>query len=152
MVDPTGLKIFGEGERKVRQRGAGKRRAWRKIYLAVDATAKDIIGIEVTTANWYDKEGAHVAIAAREVKATIPPREGAAFGGGGHPRDVILAEVATKGREGWKDESGYHQCNLAGSHVRTVVVNQLTPTSVLGFSFQPPTWPAASSTLRMALQ
>jgi hypothetical protein len=36
VVDSTGLKIFGEGEWKVRQHGVGKRRTWRKIHLAVD--------------------------------------------------------------------------------------------------------------------
>jgi len=44
VVDSTGLKIFGEGEWKVRQHGVGKRRTWRKIHLAVDETTKDIIG------------------------------------------------------------------------------------------------------------
>jgi len=38
VVDSTGLKIFGEGEWKVRQHGVGKRRTWRKIHLAVDAS------------------------------------------------------------------------------------------------------------------
>ena len=138
VVDSTGLKVFGEGEWKVRQHGVGKRRTWRKIHLAVDATAKDIIGIEVTTADWhdsevlpdllaqvegeiaqvsadgaYDTEGAHAAIAERGAKATIPPREGAAFWGNDHPRDAILAEIAARGREAWKEESGYHRRSLA---------------------------------------
>jgi hypothetical protein len=56
VVDSTGLKIFGEGEWKVRQHGVGKRRTWRKIHLAVDESTKDIIGIEVTTAEWGDSE------------------------------------------------------------------------------------------------
>ncbi len=56
VVDSTGLKVFGEGEGKVRQHGIGKRRTWRKIHLAVDEAAKDIIGFEVTTANWHDSE------------------------------------------------------------------------------------------------
>jgi hypothetical protein len=56
VVDSTGLKIFGEGEWKVRQHGVGKRRTWRKIHLAVDETSKDIIGIEVTTTAWGDSE------------------------------------------------------------------------------------------------
>lgn len=138
VVDSTGLKIFGEGEWKVRQHGVGKRRTWRKIHLAVDETAKDIIGIEVTTADWhdnevfpgllaqvagdvaqvsadgaYDTEGAHAAISERDAKATIPPRDGAVPWGNDHPRDEILAEIAAKGREGWKEESGYHRRSLA---------------------------------------
>ena len=56
VVDSTGLKIFGEGEWKVRQHGVGKRRTWRKVHLAVDKSARDIIGIEVTTAEWGDAE------------------------------------------------------------------------------------------------
>jgi hypothetical protein len=105
VVDSTGLKIFGEGEWKVRQHGVGKRRTWRKIHLAVDETTKDIIGIEVTTADWgdseilpglldqvegeiaqvsadgaYDSHGCHAAIAERDARATIPPRDGAVPG------------------------------------------------------------------------
>ena len=34
---------------RVGQHGVGKRRARGKVHLAVDETAKDIIGIEVTT-------------------------------------------------------------------------------------------------------
>jgi len=51
VVDSTGPKIFGEGEWKVRQHGVGKRRTWRKIHLAVEESTKDIIGIDVTTAD-----------------------------------------------------------------------------------------------------
>ena len=80
VIDSTGLKIVGEGEwaeagfreaplhaaaagrlckadrGTVRQHGVGKRRTWRKIHLAVDETAKDLICIEVTTAEWGDSE------------------------------------------------------------------------------------------------
>ena len=138
VVDSTGLKIFGEGEWKVRQHGVGKRRTWRKIHLAVDESAKDIIGVEVTSADWgdsevfaplldqvegevsqvsadgaYDTEGTHAAIAERGAKATIPPREGAVPWGEDHPRDAILNEIAAKGRSGWKNDSGYHRRSLA---------------------------------------
>jgi len=122
VVDSTGLKIFGEGEwaeaglreaslraagagrlckadcGTVRQHGVGKRRTWRKVHLAVDATTKDIIGIEVTTTAWgdseilpslldqvegeitqisadgaYDSHGCHAAIAERDARATTRP-------------------------------------------------------------------------------
>ncbi len=56
VVDATGLKVFGEGEWQVRQHGAGKRRTWLKVHLAVDADAKDVIGVEVTTVAWADGE------------------------------------------------------------------------------------------------
>ncbi|MGR5178668.1 IS5 family transposase, partial [Vibrio parahaemolyticus] len=36
-IDATGLKVYGEGEWKVKKHGTdGKRRVWRKLHLAVD--------------------------------------------------------------------------------------------------------------------
>ena len=35
VVDSTGLKVYGEGEWKVRQHGWSKRRTWRKLHLGV---------------------------------------------------------------------------------------------------------------------
>lgn len=37
-ADATGLKVFGEGEWKVRQHGADKRRTWRKTHLLVETS------------------------------------------------------------------------------------------------------------------
>jgi hypothetical protein len=56
VVDSTGLKVYGEGEWKVRQHGAGKRRTWRKVHFAVDAKVKDVVAVEVTTEQWTDGE------------------------------------------------------------------------------------------------
>ncbi len=175
VVDATGLKIFGEGEWQVRQHGVGKRRTWRKIHLAVDETAKDIIGIEVTAADWHDSEvfpdllaqvdgevsqvsadgaydtaGTHAAIRERDAKATIPPREDAVTWGNDPPRDALLAEIQSKGRAGWKEDSGYHRRSIAEnmmyrlkqlgdrlfsrefdrqvaeSHVRVAIINRFT--------------------------
>ena len=122
----------------MRQHGVGKRRTWRKIHLAVDETSKNIIGIEVTTTAWgdseilpglldqvegeiaqvsadgaYDSHGCHAAIAERDARATIPPRDGAVTWGDDHPRDVILQEIEAKGLDGWKNESGYHRRSIA---------------------------------------
>src|SRR5215475_15077625 len=36
VVDSTGVKVYGEGEWKVRQHGVGKRRTWPKRHLCVD--------------------------------------------------------------------------------------------------------------------
>lgn len=35
ILDSTGLKVYGEGEWKVRQHGISKRRTWRKMHLAI---------------------------------------------------------------------------------------------------------------------
>lgn len=37
-VDSTGVKIYGEGEWKVRKHGWSKRRTWRKVHLGVDVS------------------------------------------------------------------------------------------------------------------
>ena len=43
VLDSTGLKVFGEGEWKVRQHGYSQRRTWRKLHLCVDeATGEPI--------------------------------------------------------------------------------------------------------------
>jgi hypothetical protein len=138
VVDSTGLKIYGEGEWKVRQHGAGKRRTWRKVHLAVDGNEKDVIGVEVTTVEWgdcevfeglveqvegeiaqidgdsaYDTRKAYAVAAARQARLVVPPRENAAFWEEGHPRNDVLAQIAKQGLAAWKRSSGYHRRSLA---------------------------------------
>jgi len=48
-IDSTGLKLFGEGEWKVRMHGASKRREWRKLHLVVDVDTKIIQAIKLTS-------------------------------------------------------------------------------------------------------
>jgi hypothetical protein len=48
VVDTTGLKLFGEGEWKVRQHGWVKRRTWRKLHLAVDAATGEVHAVGLT--------------------------------------------------------------------------------------------------------
>ncbi|TPE62821.1 IS5 family transposase, partial [Shewanella sp. LC2] len=43
-IDSTGLKVYGEGEWKVKKHGTdGKRRVWRKLHIAVDTHSHEII-------------------------------------------------------------------------------------------------------------
>lgn len=49
VFDSTGLKVYGEGEWKVKQHGASKRRTWRKLHLGMDPASKEIIISELTT-------------------------------------------------------------------------------------------------------
>jgi len=42
VVDSTGLKVYGEGEWKMRKHGKSKRRVWRKIHLSVDSESGEI--------------------------------------------------------------------------------------------------------------
>ncbi|BBK40617.1 IS5 family transposase [Allostella vacuolata] len=103
-VDATGLKVHGEGEWKVRVHGAGKRRVWRKLHLAVDTRTgmlhahaltaseasdggrlEDLLAavgapIEAVCADKaYDSFDCHDVIRAHGARPVIPPRKGAAI-------------------------------------------------------------------------
>ncbi len=56
VIDSTGLKVFGEGEWKVRQHGVGKRRTWRKLHLGIDESTGQIVAQELTTNALKDNE------------------------------------------------------------------------------------------------
>ena len=56
VVDSTGLKVYGEGEWKVRKHGADKRRTWRKLHLAADEATTTIHAVELTTHSISDAE------------------------------------------------------------------------------------------------
>jgi hypothetical protein len=43
VCDSTGVKVYGEGEWKVRQHGVSKRRTWRKLHLCVDEQTLEIV-------------------------------------------------------------------------------------------------------------
>ena len=102
VVDSTGLKVFGEGEWKMRQHGKTKRRTWRKLHLVVNADTQEIEA-EVLTENsshdadpvaelldqipqpiesfrgdgCYDKWKVYDALAARNATPIIPPHRNA---------------------------------------------------------------------------
>lgn len=55
-IDSTGLKVFGEGEWKVKKHDAEKRRVWRKLHLAVDTDTHQIVSAQVTMMSVGDSE------------------------------------------------------------------------------------------------
>jgi DDE family transposase len=102
VVDSTGIKVYGEGEWKVRQHGISKRRTWRKLHLCVDEQTKEILSLcastndvsdsqmlpellsgvpgkitQVSGDGAYDKRKCYEAINQHQAKAAIPPRKGA---------------------------------------------------------------------------
>jgi hypothetical protein len=104
VVDSSGAKVYGEGEWKVRQHGASKRRTWRKFHLAIEPHSNEILSLEVSTNDvtddemlpevldgidetivieqvcgdgGYDRTNSYQAIAKRKARATIPPRKDA---------------------------------------------------------------------------
>lgn len=54
LIDSTGLKVYGEGEWKVRQHGVGKRRTWRRFHLVIDAKSLEILAEEITDRDTVD--------------------------------------------------------------------------------------------------
>lgn len=48
-VDASGVKVYGEGEWKVRLHGVERRRTWRKLHLAIDAQTQEIVAHVLTT-------------------------------------------------------------------------------------------------------
>ena len=102
VVDSTGVKVYGEGEWKVRQHGWSKRRTWRKLHLGVDEASGEILAAVASTNDIsdgevlpalleqiaepieqvsgdgsYDKRNCYQAIAQRQARAVIPPRRDA---------------------------------------------------------------------------
>ena len=141
VVDSTGVKIYGEGEWKVRQHGSNKRRTWRKLHLGVDEATGEILAAVVSTNNVcaedplkdildgvegeieavsadgaYDKRKCYDAISEQEAQANIPPREDAQYWekeGEEHARNQALKRIDAVGRAEWKKERGYHRRSLA---------------------------------------
>ncbi len=56
VMDSSGLKIYGEGEWKVRMHGKSKRRTWRKLHVGVDPTSGEIQAAALTANSISDDE------------------------------------------------------------------------------------------------
>ena len=143
VVDSTGVKVYGEGEWKVRTHGVG-RRTWRKLHLGVDQASGEILAAVVSTNDLsdgdllpdildgidgeieqvsgdgaYEQRKCYDVIRRRQAKATIPPRKGAKIWRHGnskalrHNRDENLRRIRKVGRKTWKHESSYHRRSLA---------------------------------------
>jgi Transposase DDE domain len=102
VVDSTGVKVYGEGEWKVRRFGWSKRRTWRKLHVGVDEATGEVVAAAVTTNacgdgqalpallgqvegvikqvtgdGGYDDRQCYDAIRGRGARSVIPPQKGA---------------------------------------------------------------------------
>jgi hypothetical protein len=102
VVDSTGLKVFGEGEWKMRKHGKSKRRTWRKLHLAINPQTQEIVAETLTENSCddasqaaplldpvrgridkfygdgaYDKWKVYVDLAKRRTRAIVPPQRNA---------------------------------------------------------------------------
>ena len=48
LVDASGVKVFGEGEWKVKVHGTDKRRTWVKLHIGVDSNSQDVMAVRAT--------------------------------------------------------------------------------------------------------
>ena len=138
VVDSTGLKVYGEGEWKVRKHGAGKHRTWMKMHVAVDETTQQIQAVTLTTNaiddaaqvsallpqipqkvksfkadGAYDKRKVRKELYEKKIQQVIPPRHNAVTSKT-HPlhlqqRDKAIQTIAAIGRAEWKKKEDYHQ-------------------------------------------
>jgi hypothetical protein len=56
VFDSTGVKVFGEGEWKVRKHGYSKRRTWRKVHVGMCADSGQVVVSAMTSNNVSDDE------------------------------------------------------------------------------------------------
>lgn len=147
IFDSTGLKVYGEGEWKVRIHGKTKRRTWRKFHIGVNADTQDIIVYEMTGNNEgdgevaetmvdlvngqidivygdgaYDGRGFREKIHDRGGKTIVPPPRNATYKGAEdgweRERDIGLAEIEGLGGG---EEGRRLWKKLSGYHVRSLV-------------------------------
>lgn len=139
-VDSTGLKVFGEGEWKVRKHGVSKRRTWRKLHLGVDVASQEIVSCELTENSVddaamsepllrevaqkveafygdgaYDKKKARKVVVKIGAKAIVPPPRNAVKSElpGLAERNQAIDRIEQVGRKAWKQEVGYHRRSLS---------------------------------------
>jgi len=143
VVDSTGLKVYGEGEWKVRKHGVSKRRTWRKLHLAVEESTQEILMSVLSTNDFKDSEvledlidpieedigqisadGAydtfdiHDFLKQKGIHASIPPQKNAKIK---HPemkespllRNRHIREIEQIGRKEWKVKHNYHRRSLS---------------------------------------
>lgn len=138
-VDSTGVKLYGEGEWKVRLHGAEKRRTWRKLHLAIDHRTQEAVACsmseqyvldrrelpsllrriegevaEVLGDGAYDFQDCYKAIHAKGARAVIPPQVRARVRAGPEfcDRNAAVLRGREVGRDEWKKEASYHRRSL----------------------------------------
>lgn len=142
VVDSTGLKVYGEGEWKVRKHGVGKHRTWMKLHVALDEVSQQIQAVTLTSNGVddatevpallnqirqtigsfkgdgaYDKDKVRKELNRRRIKQVIPPQHNAVVSKKGfthlRSRDKVIRIIDHAGRTAWKAKSGYHQRSKA---------------------------------------
>ena len=89
VVDSTGLKVYGEGEWKVRQHGWSKRRTWRKLHVGVNEATGEVVAQTLTSHRIDD------ASQVAPLLAQVDEAVGAVGGDGAYDRHKVFDALAT---------------------------------------------------------
>lgn len=144
VIDSSGIKVYGEGEWKVKKHGPGKRRKWKKIHIGIDqdgeirvgevtdettgdsSVAKSLLGQEtakinsLTTDGAYDTDHVYTICEYREIpRVIIPPRKDAVIwrhGNTGGPRHPRDENLRAIRKQGRKQWKV-----LSGYHRRSLI-------------------------------
>lgn len=147
VFDSTGLKVYGEGEWKVRSHGVSKRRTWKKLHVGIDPSTQEILVCELTDTDGgdsatatnmldevegdlcqvfgdgaYDSGEFREAVDKRGAYPKIPPPRNATYKGAKEgwkrQRDTALAEIQGLGGD---DDARALWKKLTGYHRRSLV-------------------------------
>lgn len=140
VIDSTGLKVFGEGEWKVKKHGQEKPRVWRKLHLAVDADTHEVICADLSLNNvtdaedfpWlirqthrkiraacadgvYDTKRCHDELRRKKIKAFIPPRTRAGYWPEEYAdrNQAVARQRLTGSNVYWKWHAAYNRPSMA---------------------------------------
>lgn len=69
VIDASGLKVYGEGEWKMKIHGKSKRRSWRKVHLGINAFTQEVEAEELTPA--FAKDAKSVAPLLSQIEESI---------------------------------------------------------------------------------
>ncbi len=93
LIDSTGIKVYGEGEWKVRQHGIGKRRTWLKLHVAIDAQTQEVIATAVSSASVSDDE------AFGDLMDQIDENIASVGGDGAYDKSKVREKIEERGAE-----------------------------------------------------
>lgn len=95
VMDSSGLKVYGEGEWKVRKHGWGKHRTWSKFHLMVEPISGEIQAVDLTGADGHDSKSVEPMTEQLDPEVTIE----SFIGDGGYDTwevyDVLKARAPT---------------------------------------------------------
>jgi hypothetical protein len=138
IVDSTGVKVYGEGEWKVRKHGWNYRRTWKKVHIGIDSNG-EIRALEVTHSDAHDMIPIKQLLSQEQSQVTdfygdgaydsshlysyleergvigyhIPPQHNARITQSSHhQRNQHIEEIRKTNRDIWKQDTGYHRRSL----------------------------------------